>query len=123
MAQQTLSEQVKTLSELFEERMRVKGPDFARQIKKSGHKMPKRARKAAKKIIENIDLMDHPRLSRQVDQVAIRTAIGIVTDHLETLNPRDQAIGRLLNTLAKFSFVLILGFVAVIWYLWSRGSI
>lgn len=123
MAEPTLSDQVTTIRTLFEERMRIKGATLERQIYKAGRTLPKSVRKAAKNVAAVQAMAEHPKLSKQVDQAALRKDAALVIAHLQKKDARDERIGRILVFLAKISTVLILGFVLTIWYLWSRGLV
>lgn len=123
MAQPSLSDQMDRISALFEERMRIKGPDLRRQVYKAGRKLPRRVRRAAGNLLMVRDLIGHPKLSRQINESALRRDAALILEHLEAIDPRQERIGRILAFLAKVSTVLILGFVLVVWYLWSRGLV
>lgn len=123
MAQVPFEEQVAELSVLFQERLRIKGPDLQRQVYKAGRTLPRHVRKSARGVMDMQTLVSHPKLSRQIDERVLQKNLDIVRSHLLEIDPRDRAIGRILSVLAKISIVLIVGFVAVVWYFWSRGAI
>ena len=111
------------ISRLFEERMRLKGPNLDRQIYKAGRKLPRKVRRDAAVVLKALQIADHPKLSRMIDRAKFDKAARHVMAHLKAIDPRDQAIGRILSVLGKISAVLIIGFILVVWYLWSQGAI
>lgn len=123
MSNPTVSEAVSYIQTLFEERMRIKAATLERQVYKAGRRLPRRVRKAARKLIEMNAVADHPKLSRMIDEQQFHKSARIVADHLEAIDPRDVALGRFLAFLGKISAVLILVFIGVVWYLWSTGQI
>lgn len=123
MSNPTIPEAIAYLETLFEERMRIKGATLERRVYKAGRKLPRRVRKAARKVVELSSFVDHPKLSRLVDEKQFHRSARIVAEHLEAIDPRDVAWGRFLGILGKVSAVLILAFIGTVWYLWSTGQV
>ena len=111
------------ISALFEERMRLKGPNLERQIYKAGRKLPRKVRRDAKAVAKAQLNADHPKLSRMIDRAGFDKAAQNVIAHLSAIDPRDEMIGRLLVFLGKVSAVLIVAFVLAVWYFWSKGLV
>ena len=123
MAKPTIQDRISYISLLIEERMRFKDSRLDRQVYKAAPKLPRRVQKAAKTVLMASDLIGHPKLSRTIDHKVFHRSADIVIEHLEKIDPRDEAIGRLLIFLGKVSFVLIAAFVGVVWYLWATGKV
>ena len=110
------------ISALLAERLRIRGP-LEKQVYKAGPKLPRRVRKAAKSVVETSKLMGNPKLSRMIDEKALRQAGDLVIDHLEAIDPWDRLKGRVLAWLGLISAFAIVGFIAAVWYARSRGMI
>lgn len=123
MAEETVIITAQKISVLFEERMRLKGPNLERQVYKAGRNLPRKLRKDAHVVLQALQVADHPKLSRMINRVQFDKAARNLIAHLSAIDPRDVAIGRLLTFLGKVSAVLIVGFVLVVWFLWSRGLV
>jgi hypothetical protein len=123
MSEASVTQVILEIRMLMEERMRIKGHSLAQQLHKSGRRLPRKVRKAAQKLAQVEPSLDHPKLSRMLDQVALHRAAETVVTYLKGIDPRDQMIGKVLVVLGKISAVLILGFIAVVWYLVSTGRV
>ncbi len=123
MAEPSIQDKVAYISMLIEERMRFKDETLDRQLYKAGPKLTRRVRKAGKKVLDASNLVGHPKLARMIDQREFDKSAAIVIEHLEKIDPRDEAFGRLLVFLGKVSFVLIATFIAVVWYMWAQGMV
>ena len=123
MSNPTMPDAIAYLQTLFEERMRLKGVTLDRQVYKAGRKLPRRVRKAAAKVVEMNALVDHPKLSRMIDEKQFHKSARIVAEHLEAIDPRDAAWGRFLGLMGKISAALILVFIGIVWYLRSTGRV
>lgn len=123
MSGEQVSDYAAQISTLMAERLRIKGRSLDAQIHKSGRRLPRRIKRDAAFVAQANTLIANPKLARMVDVAAVRRAGDNVIAHLQTIDPRKIAIDRILRTLAKFSAVLIITFIAVIWYARSRGLI
>ena len=123
MAEETVIITAQKISTLFEERMRLKGPNLERQVYKAGRILPRKLRRDARVVLQALQVADHPKLSRMINRAQFDKAARNLIAYLSAIDPRDVAIGRLLTFLGKISAVLIVGFVLVVWFLWSRGLV
>ena len=123
MAQDTIQTYSDRISNLLADRLRIKGRSLKRQVYKAGPKLPRQVRKAASVVVEAQALAQHPKLSRQQDDAAVRKASEMVIAHLEAIDPWDRMKGRVLGWLGWASAILIVSFAAWVWYARSRGMI
>lgn len=110
-----------TLSTLFAQRMRIHGATLERQVYKAAPKLPRRVRKAAKVVVAAQALAQNPKLARQIDEKALRRAGDTVIEHLEAIDPWDVFVGKVLKWLGLIAAILIIGFIAAVWYVRKEG--
>jgi hypothetical protein len=91
---------VEALRAALGNKLRVKGADLDRQIRRAGRRLPKRQRRAAAVILGAQDWMGHPRLARLVDHRAVNAAFGDLHGHLRRLDPVEARRTALLRMVA-----------------------
>ena len=80
-------QRVETLRTALAERLRVRGPDLERQIRRAGRRLPRRQRRAAQTLLGAQDWMGHPRLARLLDRRAVDAAFDEMHRHLDRVDP------------------------------------
>ncbi len=110
-----------TLSTLFAERMRIKGATLEQQVYKAAPRLPRHVRKSAKAVLTALTLAENPKLARQLDEKALRKAGDEVIKHLETIDPWDLFVGKMLKWLGILSAIVIVCFVVWVWYARKEG--
>jgi len=83
-------QRVETLRTALAERLRVRGPDLERQIRRAGRRLPRRQRRAAQTLLGAQDWMSHPRLARLLDRRAVDAAFDEMHRHLDRVDPVED---------------------------------
>lgn len=109
------------LAKLMEERLDLRGANFAAKVRRAGRLLPRHVREAAGVLVRATPLMDHPRLSRQVNPSELEAAAGIVEKYLLDVNPWDRRRGIAVSWLSGLAFSLLALVVAVVLVLVWRG--
>lgn len=109
---------IEALRAALEGKLRVKGADLDRQIRRAGRRLPKRQRRAAAVILGAQDWMGHPRLARLVDHRVVNAAFGDLHSHLGRLDPAEARRTALLRMLAGIVLNLMM-FGAALYLLYS----
>lgn len=123
MSGDDINTQVDEIRQLMETQMRVRGRSFEHQVHRAGRRLPRAVRRDAQYLAQVSVLAQNPKLARMVDTVKVDKAHAAVVAHLKTLDPRDRTKGKILNVLGLISLVLIAGFIAWVYNMWSRGLI
>lgn len=118
-----IAQQAQQISQLLAERCGIKGPTLAAQLAKTRRALPRRLRRDARSVAEAAELAAHPKLGRQIDPAPVLQAADRVIAHLQDIDLARLRMDRLLWTLGKISFVLIVVFVLAVYLAWSRGMI
>ncbi|MGX0902052.1 hypothetical protein ACSSV8_000609 [Roseovarius sp. MBR-79] len=109
---------IEALRAALEGKLRVKGADLDRQIRRAGRRLPKRQRRAAAVILGAQDWMGHPRLARLVDHRAVNAAFGDLHGHLGRLDPGEARKTALLRFLGGIVLNLMV-FGALLYLIYS----
>ncbi|WP_424944061.1 hypothetical protein [Aliiroseovarius crassostreae] len=113
--------QTARLAQMMEERLDIRGADFATKIRRAGRLLPRHVRREAALLISALPMMDHPHLSRQVEVERLARAVKIVEDHLLDVDPWDRRIGIVVNWAAGLAFSLLLVAGLCLWLLHWQG--
>ena len=112
-------ERIEGLRTALAERLRVRGPDLERQVRRAGRRLPRRQRRAAQTLLGAEDWMGHPRLARLLDARAVDTAFDEMHRHLDRIDPVERRRTALLRIAG--GIVLNLMIFGVLLYLaWTR---
>ena len=124
MPQPDAARHIHEVSRLIEERLGLKGPTIRHQIAKLGRRsLPRTLRQDIAALAEAELLLTHPRLSRQVDATRVARRSELASAALKQIDPRAERITRLLRWLASVAAVLILIFIAAVWWMVSTGRV
>jgi hypothetical protein len=123
MAGEMLQIQIDEVRALMETRLRVRGKTLDQQVRKAGRLLPRAERREAIYLAQAATVMQHPKLSRMVDQSKAAQAHARVTRFLNTVDPKDRAKGKLLGWLGSLAFGFIVLFMLVIVILVQRGIV
>ncbi|WP_195820118.1 hypothetical protein [Roseobacter sp. MH60115] len=111
------------LSSALERHLGVKGKSLAQQVKRAGHRLPRRLRAQAQLVAEADALRGNPRLLRQLGHERVVQAFSDVSAHLAGIDRAEARRGRILSILAAIAFNLILLFTALVVIGRLRGAI
>ena len=123
MTAETLQNQADEISALLAEKLRVRGRTLAAQHRKVGRRMPRKLRADIAALLKAQEVIDHPKLGRQVDIDAISAGTGRVIGHLQAIDPWERFKDRWLGILGAISAALIVTFILVVYVLWKRGLV
>lgn len=121
MMETSLPETNAALAALMREKLGVRGADRLEvKLRRGGGLLPRAIRKDAKYLIEMEKLHQNPKLRRQIDGDRVRRAESNLRRHLDSIDPRDRLIGRILGILAPLAFnVLLIAGAFIAWLAWS----
>ncbi len=102
-----LHEETARLAQLIEERLDIRGADFATKLRRAGRLLPRHVRAAGATLVAALSQVDHPRLSRQIDQKALTQAIRTVEGHLKSVDPWDRRMGIFVNWASGLALSLL----------------
>ncbi|SOC01790.1 hypothetical protein [Rhodobacter maris] len=95
------------VSQLLAERLGARGHSLSERIASRHRSLPRKVRRAARQIAAAEAMIGAPRLARQLDPVALRTAYHICVSYLEPLGAPMRFGRRLLDIAATVAFGLI----------------
>lgn len=119
----SLDNDVARIGRLIEQRLGIKGVDFADQLRRCGRWLPRSVRRDGARLAEAHQTLSHPNLSRQVDTGAARAAAERMATHLQTIDPRQRRRTRILGILSVIAFNLLVVFVVLVCVLVWRGFV
>lgn len=105
----------------MEERLDVRGADFAAKTRRAGRLLPRHVREAAGVLTRALSLMDHPQLSRQMNAVELEAAAHVVEVYLLDVDPWDRRRGIAVSWLSGLVLSLLLLGAGVFLVLGWRG--
>ena len=111
-----LHAKIAQLQQLFSRRMRV-GGTLAQQVKRRQRRLPHKLRADAKAIVAAMPMLDHPHLSRQVDEGAIAAATDRMISHLKQIDPRDRPWVKVVQALSWVMLAIVTVGLAYVLYL------
>lgn len=119
----TTTQEAEEIRELIEARLRVRAPTLPRAVQKAGRLLPRRARKDAAYLVRATEMSLHPKLQHQLDPERVQSAYTALKLHLESIDPDQRRITRILSVLGAISFNLLLIAAALIALLIWRGYV
>ena len=102
--------------------MRAKG-DLMQQIAQRQKRLPRALRADARKIAEAVPLLEHPKLSRQLDIDTLSLATDRVLGHLKQVDPRDRPWVKVVQVLSWVLLALVVLGFAYLFYQKFQGSL
>ena len=118
-----LQDRAERLAQLMEDRLGTGGKGFGAKLKRAGRRLPRRLRRDGALIQRALELLAHPRLSRQIDQADLTRAADHFERHLRQIDPWARRRGLMLNWLAGIAFSLLVVAGVLITVLRMRGLI
>ncbi|MBE1283931.1 MAG: hypothetical protein GJ676_11530 [Rhodobacteraceae bacterium] len=101
----------------------VGGGDLKSALRKARHRLPRRVRKQAQKLVQAAPLAGHPKLCLTLDHADLRKAGTEVLRYLETVDLADRRKGWWLGMLGAMAFNILALIALVIAVLIWRGLI
>lgn len=109
------------LAQLMEERLDIRGADFATKLRRAGRLLPRPVRAAGADLVAALPMLGHPQLSRLLDAEALEAAVKIVEKHLREVDPWDRRMGIFVNWAAGLAFSLLVLAGLCLWGLYLLG--
>ncbi|MDA5095633.1 hypothetical protein O2N63_16200 [Aliiroseovarius sp. KMU-50] len=109
------------LARLMEHRLDVRGADFSAKVHRAGRVLPRHVRIEAERLVWALSMLDHPRLSQQIDMKEMAQAARIIEAYLLSVDPWDLRLGRVVDWAAGLAFSLLLLLALCLWILFWRG--
>ena len=81
---------VTQLQTALSDKMRVRGATLETQLRRAGHRLPRRQRRAAQTILGAQDWMAHPKLARVLDLSSVNKAFADLDTHLDSIDPAEE---------------------------------
>jgi hypothetical protein len=119
----TVQQMADRVSQLLEERLRIRGATLAARLRSAGRRLPRKVREAGDALAEAVEMMQNPRLMHQVDDETVATAYDICVRHLTTINPAAARKGLILDMAARVAFALLVVAVLLVSVLYWRGFV
>lgn len=119
----SIAERIDGISELLSARLGVRKTNLGRMIGRAGRLLPRPVRQQARVLARAEPVLQHPKLMRTLDNVALRKAADMVEAHLTAIDAADRRKGKLLDLLGAVVFNLLLVAAGVLVVLVWRGLI
>ena len=113
MTQLTIEQMTAKLSALLTQRLNVSGRTLDTRVSRGRWRLPRPVRQAAAELVAAQNLVQSPKLRRQLDQDALSRAYDLCDAHLRGLNRAKRRKGVILDTAARIAFALLA--VIVVW--------
>lgn len=114
-----ISAKAQALQDRLKETYGVRARDLEGALRKTGRRLPRRLHKQARYIIESQELAGHPKLSRFIDHTAISQTFDAISEHLDTVDPREQRKDYWLSVAGNVAMsILVVGAVVVTLLVW-----
>lgn len=120
---QDLPDLIDTVAQRMRDRLGAGGGTLARGLAKSGHRLPRRVRAAARRLAEAEPLARHPRLRLTLNSGELGAAAREVTRHLDAIDLADRRKGWWLGMAAGMAFNLLLMVALLVAFLRWQGLI
>lgn len=114
---------VAAVQELLTLKFGIKHARLEKMLARAGRRLPKRVQTQIRTLIAAEQQAGHPKLSRLVDETAVRQAHDAVMAHLREIDVADRRKGKLLGLAGAVVFNLLLVVVAFVGWLWWRGYV
>ena len=115
MSEIDLNAKMTQMQLLFSRRMRAKGT-LEQQVKRRGKRLPRKLRADARKIVSAAPMLEHPKLSQQIDVEGLESAADRLIGHLKQVDPRDRPWVKVVQVLSWVLFALVVvGFAYLIY--------
>ncbi|MEM9903016.1 MAG: hypothetical protein AAF865_16865 [Pseudomonadota bacterium] len=112
------------LALLLRDRLGIRrGETLAAKLGHAGRLVPRPERAAGRALVEAERLWENPKLRRQVDPAALKTAETRLRRWLGTVDAAERRRGVLLGILATLAFNFLVLAAAGITYLWYSGRL
>jgi len=116
MSDADLHAKIAQMQQLFQRRMRA-GGTLMRQVRRRQNRLPRNLRSDAWRVAEAVPLLEHPKLSRQLDMTQIADAADRVIAHLKLVDPRDRPWVKVVQVLSWVLLALVVVGLAYLVYL------
>ena len=118
--QATIDARVLRVQDALEQAFGVRARSLSKALRRTGLRLPKRLHADVRMIADAQAFGGHPKLLRQVDSDALRTAEDKVVGHLKSIDRADRRKGVLINIAAAIALNLLLVLSGlVIWMFWA----
>jgi hypothetical protein len=117
----TIQQMADRVSDLLQERLRIKGRDLSDRLSKGGRKLPRKVRAAAEGLALAAEQSHNAKLLVQIDEELVARNYDICVKHLTGLNRWDKRKGVLLGLTASILFSLVAVVALLIGVLIWRG--
>lgn len=117
----TVQQMADRVSQLLQERLRVRGATLEARLRSAGRRLPRKVREAGQALAAAVAMMQNPRLMHQVDDETVATAYDICVRHLTAINPAAARRGLVLDMAARMAFALLVVAVLFVAVLYWRG--
>jgi hypothetical protein len=111
--QQPIADAITETATLMRAKLGTGGATFAAQVRRAGHRMPRRLRAQARALALAEPLAGHPKLSRTLDAAALCANAAELRDWLQSIDLADRRRGWWLGMLGGLAFNL-LAFAALV---------
>ena len=118
---ETLMRQCEEVNTLLRDRLGLRKGPLAARLKRAGRRLPARIQKQGTVITDALALLEHPKLSQQIDFSAVNRALIDVKTHLKSIDPADRRRGAMLGAAGGLAFNLLLFGAILIGVLLWRG--
>ncbi|MCF6444020.1 hypothetical protein [Nereida sp. MMG025] len=121
MSPEEIQQKEAEITDLVRAKLSLRGNSLAVQMSRARRRLSKSLIADGVYLAQAAALAKNPKLARQIDAKRVSRAHLRLRDHLETVNPRDRRIGKLLGFLGQMAFIAITVFVLVVVVLIWRG--
>ncbi|NDR59542.1 hypothetical protein [Aliiruegeria sabulilitoris] len=112
------------LALLWRKQLGVRGKDTLRaKLRRAPGTLPRALRREVRFLIDMEKLWDNPKLRRQIDFGRVEKAQSELRRFLDTIDPRDRLIGRIIGIIAPLMLNILLIFAAIVTWLVMTGRV
>lgn len=116
-----LQRETARLAQLMEDRLDIRGADFTTKVRRAGRLLPRHVRKEAALLASALPMVEHPRLSRQLEGDRLARAAKNLETHLLSVDPWERRMGTFVSWAAGLASGLLLFAGICLWAAWALG--
>lgn len=123
MPTQSVQQMADHVSELLEDRLKIRGGTLADKLRRGGRVLPLRVRRAAAELALAADQSHYPKLAMRVDHDRVRRAYRRCLHHLRPIGAGQRRMGYLVTLAARSGAAVLAALAIVIGMLVWRGLV
>ncbi len=123
MSAVTIQQMADRIAALMEQRLRIRGGDLARKLRKGGRLLPRKVRQAAQELADAAERARNPKLLVQIDMEQVSANYDICLHHLSSVTARGGLGNLLIGVAATVALGLLLAGLVWLFIQRSQGAL